>query len=361
MEVKILQPVQQDYTDFMNLPAGVYKNVQYYNSMQGRTFAESSLCRKEGCTYYSYTNFKVKKSKNGFYRLNTQKYGFTLDQKGKLSIWFGKNIFEIPGIADIFNEMNLNWLNRNLMSYVTKSIAEKMLTGKITNNIDLVKAYIKSMRLTCSPKVLYDYLSRAVPSKPYLLSILSVAKDQNHAIEYLTNVTDGDTHSYVINDMIKQAQILDRKIDFKWSSNRIKEEHQLWTKEIMDVEVSSMQDETSENSVNYLGFKHPGFTLLTTKKEVYAEGKTMNHCIYTNYWQTVRNGNYLVYHIDWQGESATLGLYITADAITLNQCYRYANRSISSALREQVAVFLDAINLWAKEQNLLKEELFIHF
>ena len=361
MENIILQPVQQEYADFMNLPAGVYKNIQYYNTIQGRTFAESSLCRKEGCTYYSYTNFKVRKSKNGYYRLNTQKYGFSLDQKGKLSIWFGKNIFEIPGISDVFNNMNLNWLNKNLMLYVTKGIAEKMLTGKITNNIDLVKAYIKSMRLTCSPKVLCDYLSRAVPSKPYLLSILSVAKDQNHAIEYLTNVTDGDTHSYVINDMIKQAQILDRKIDFKWSKSRLHEEHQAWTKEIMDVEVSSMQDETAEGSVKYLEFKYPGFTLLTTKKELYAEGKSMSHCVYTNYWQSVRNGNYLVYQVDFYGERATLGLYITGDSITFNQCYGYSNRSVSSSLKEHVNVFIDKLNTWAKEQNLLKEESFIHF
>ncbi len=361
MENKILQPVQQDYTDFMNLPAGVYKNVQYYNSMQGRAFAESSLCRKEGCTYYSYTNFKVKKSKNGFYRQNTQKYGFTLDQKGKLSIWFGKNIFELPGITDVFNELNLNWFNRNLTLYVTKGIAEKMLTGKITNNLDLVKAYIKVARLTCSPKILCDYLCRAVPSKPYLLSILSVAKDQNHAIEYLISVTDGDTHSYVVNDMIKQAQILDRKIDFKWSKSRLHEEHQKWTKEIMDVEVSSMQDETAEGSVKYLGFKRPGFTLLTTKKELYAEGKTMNHCVYTNYWNSVRHGNYLVYHVEWQGETATLGLYITEDEITYNQCTSYANGSISISLKEHLHIFLDSINTWAKENHLLKQESFIHF
>ena len=359
MENKILQPVQQEYTDFMNLPAGVYKNVQYYNSVQGRGFAESSLCRKEGCTYYSYTIFKVKKSKNGYYRLNTQKHGFTLNEKGKLSIWFGKNIFELPGIADIFNEMNLNWLNKNLILYVTKGIAEKMLTGKITNNIDLVKAYIKSMRLTCSPKVLCDYLCSAVPSKPYLLSMLSVAKDQNHAIEYLVSLTDGDIN-YLINDLIKQAQILDRKIDFKWSKKRLHEEHQAWTKEIMDIEVSSMQDVIAEPSVPYLEFKRPGFTLLTTKKEVYAEGKIMNHCVYTNYWSSVERGAYLIYQVEICGERATLGCYIT-DTIMFSQCYSRHNSAVSEGLKNRVNEFIKELNTWAIENKLVKELSFINF
>jgi hypothetical protein len=158
MENIILEPVPQEYVDFMSLPMGVYKNIQYYNNIQGKSFAEANLCKKDGCTYYSYVIFKVKKSKNGYYRQNTQKNGFTLDQKDKLSIWYGKNIFEVPGVSQVFKHMNLNWLNTKLMPYVTKGIAEKLFANKITNNTDLVKAYIKVMRLNCSPKLLYHVI-----------------------------------------------------------------------------------------------------------------------------------------------------------------------------------------------------------
>jgi hypothetical protein len=360
MENVVLQPVQQEYVDFMSLPMGVYKNIQYYNTMQGRAFFEANLCKKDGFTYYTHTTFKVKKSKNGYYRQNSQKYGFTLDQKGKLSVWYGKNIFEIPGIHAIFNHMNLNWFNVKLIPYVTKGIAEKMLTGKISNNTDLLKAYIKVMRLNCSPKLLHSVIEGGHYSKPLLLQMISVAKDQNHFLEFCLNEASSDEIrlNYFITDLVKQAQILGRQIDYMWSSKRMQEEHTKWTKEIMDVEVNDMKDVVSKTSVKFSEFKCDGFKLLTTKKEIYTEGKVMNHCIYTNYWSSVQNGNYLVYQVDWFGERATLGCYMSDEKITVNQCYRHSNRAISSGLTDLInTIFINSINRWAKENKIINQTL----
>jgi hypothetical protein len=220
--------------------------------------------------------------------------------------------------------------------------------------MELVKAYIKVMRLNCSPKLLYNIIEAGVYNKQLLLLMMSVAKDQNHFLEYCMSVDPEKQTSYFLMDLVKQAQILDKKIDYTWSSKRLHEEHQVWTKEIMEVEVKDMQDVVAENTLNFTEFTHPGFTLLTTKKELYAEGKTMNHCVYTNYWNSVYHGTYLVYHIDLYGEQATLGCYIS-DTITYNQCYGYSNRSVSTAIKEEVAIFLDAINSWALGNKLIKE------
>lgn len=364
MENIVLNPLHEEYTNFISLPMGVYKNIQFYNNIQGRAFTESSLCKKDGCTYYSHVTFKVKKSKNGYYRQNTIKNGFTLNEKNKLQVWFGKNIFELPGINDIFKHMNLNWLHTKLIGYVTKGIAEKMLTGKITNNIDLVKAYIKVMRLNCSPKLLCNVIETCDYSKPLLLSLLGVSKDQNHLLEKCMstyanpNSEDEKPSSYFTMDFVKQAQILGRQIDFMWSVKRMREEHQKWTKEIMDVEVNDMQDVVVETLLPYLEFKRLGFTLLTTKKEIYAEGKSMNHCVYTNYWNNVQHGGYLVYQVEYRGERATLGLYIT-DTIMFNQCYGYANRPVSEECKLYVDDFVRSLNSWALTNKLTKELNFI--
>jgi hypothetical protein len=356
MENIILEPVQQEYTDFMSLPMGVYKNIQYYNNIQGKVFFESNLCKKEGCTYYSHVLFKMKKSKNGYYRQNTQKHGFTLE-KGKLSIWYGKNIFEVPGIWKVFEHMNLNWLNTKLMPYVTKGIAEKLLNGKITNNMELVKAYIKVMRLNCSGKLLYSTIEAGNYNKQVLLLMMSVAKDQNHFLEYCLSVDPEKQTNYLLMDFVKQAQILDRKIDYTWSTKRMHDEHQQWTREIMEVEVRDMEDVVAENTLNFTEFTRLGFTLLTTKKEVFAEGKTMNHCLYTNYWSSIKNGNYLAYHIDFFGEKATLGCYIS-DGISFNQCYGYSNQSVSGDLKAYASRFVEELNQFAKEKHLIKELIY---
>lgn len=357
MENIILQPVQQEYTDFMSLPIGVFKNIQYYNTIQSRQFWESSLCKKDGCVYYSHSVFTVKKSKNGYYKQNKTRDGFTLNEKGKLSIWFGKTIFQVPGIKDVFNHFNLNWFNDRLQLYVTKTIAEKMLTGKITNNLDVVKAYIKAMRLNCSHKLLYAVIKDGNYPKPFLLSLMSVAKDQNHLLEACLSIDGREKLVVYIGDIVRQAQILDRKIDFKWSDKRMQEEHQKWTKEIMDIEFQSMEDVKAEHLIPFLEFNYPGFKLLTTKKEVYAEGKAMNHCVYTNYWSSVERKHYMVYEIKWMNQKATLGCYMS-DNITFNQCYGYANSAISTELHAHVTQFLLDLNAWVREKQLLKQTEF---
>jgi len=349
MENVVIIPVGTDYTEFMSLPSGVHKNSRYYNLMQGRSFAEANLCKKDGCIYYSHRVFKIKKSKNGFYRQNTSKNGFTLDEKGKLSVWYGKNIFELQNIWAVFSHFNMNWLNAKLVPYITKTIAAKILTGKLTGNLDVVKAYIKMMRLNCSPKFMLQAIEENCYVKPQLLSMLAVAKDQNHLLEKIIKEKEKDTQSYLLNDLVKQAHILDKKVDYTWSYKRMHEEHQQWTKEIMEAEMIDMEDITARWALPYLEFKYPGFTLLTTKKEVYAEGKIMNHCVYTNYWSNVQHGNYLVYQVDFFDERATLGLNVYYE-IKYNQCYGYTNKSISNNLKDHVDNFIQELNIFHKQK-----------
>jgi hypothetical protein len=250
-------------------------------------------------------------------------------------------------------------LNNKLYPYITKGIAEKLIAGKITNNIDVLKAYIKVMRLNCSPKLLYNAIEAGVYNKPLLLQMMSVAKDQDHFLQRCAKEPSNYPHSdpFYLTDLVKQAQILDRQIDYIWSDKRMQEEHTKWTKEIMEVEVNDMQDVVSETSVKFAEFKYPGFTLLTTKKEIFTEGKVMNHCVYTNYWSRVNNGSYLVYHIDLYGEQATLGCNINENNITFNQCYGYSNRAVSSGLQDWVKSFINNLNQWTKENKIVNEIL----
>ena len=92
MENIVIEAPQQEFTDFMAMPPGLYKNIVYKKNIMGRTFWESNLCKKDDVLYYSYNTFCVKRgSNNGFYTQRKTKKGFTFE-KNKLSIWFASKI-----------------------------------------------------------------------------------------------------------------------------------------------------------------------------------------------------------------------------------------------------------------------------
>ena len=76
--------------------------------------------------------------------------------------------------------------------------------------------------------------------------------------------------------MIQQAQILEKKIDFKWSINRLKEEHKAWTNQIMEEELKSLDDNPVPNIEKFESCIQPGIILLKSQKEVFHNVTTSN-------------------------------------------------------------------------------------
>ena len=374
MENVILLPVQQEFHDFMKMEPGVPKNIAYYRQIMGRTFTEANICKKDGCIYYSCTDMSFKKSKNSFYVQRKNRNGFTVDKKGKINVWFGKNIYEIPHVDKVFQYFNFNWItNSKIYPYITKGILEKMIAGKITNSTEIVKEYFKKMHINASPSLFIKFLDKCDSSKVEILRVAGVAKDLNHYFEdniKLRTATmsnpypqDSYTRNQLLNDMIQEAQILGKKIDYTWSLNRLKEVHKEWTEEIMKIEIESL-DDVSVNGIDYFDkFTPEGFKLLKTQKEVFTEGSLMKHCVYTAYWNTIKNGNYLAYHVNYKGEEATLGINIYNDRVVFNQCYSRYNQSVSDELRLHVMMFIDNLNHELKKENyfLNKKEQHVEF
>jgi len=246
---------------------------------------------------------------------------------------------------ELFKYYNFNWLNTSMYQFMTKTIVEKMLAGKITNNLDVIKEYVKVMRLKCSPALLLKLFitddNRL--SKTDFLREASVAKDINHLIEHLLNPND-QRGRIIFQDMVKEAQILEKKIDYKWSHSRLVEEHKAWTEQIMQIEIDTLDNTTIPDIERFDRYTPDNFKLLKTQKEVFYEGKTMKHCVYTAYWPSIKNGSYLAYHIEQNGEEATLGVNVYEDKIVYNQCYSRYNGNISSALKLTVMQFVENLN-----------------
>jgi hypothetical protein len=148
---------------------------------------------------------------------------------------------------------------------------------------------------------------------------------------------------------------LKKKIDYKWSHLRLVEEHKAWTEQIMQIELDTLDDKVISGIERFERYTPTGFKLLKTQKEVFYEGKTMRHCVYTAYWNSIKQGRYLAYHINLKEEEATLGVNIYDDKLVYNQCYTRYNGSISTKMSALVNHFVDELNEQVKRDGVLKQ------
>jgi len=356
MENIVLLDYQEDLSQFLAMEDGVLKNIYYHRNISGRSYIKVNVCKKEGNFYYSETVYKVKRStKNSYYLISSGRKGFTMNSKGKIDVWFGSDIYKFSYLNKLYEHLNFNWVESHFYPYITKTILGKMICGKITNPVDLCKAYLKSMRITASPRMFYKVANLACYNKPNLLRLLSIAANHDHCLELLYNIGDNPYDSsynlYNVNwmyDMVDQAHMLNKKVNFNWSAKRFREVHTEWSREIMKHELSMLKNTSIKNAEFFTKFDVPGFTLLKKAAEVFEEGTEMKHCLYTSYWSSMERGSYLAYKVEIGIERATLGLSLSKHQdkfeVTYNQCYAIGNREISLSLKRKVNKFVDHLN-----------------
>jgi hypothetical protein len=347
MERIIINTKPTEIAEFLAMEDSVYKNIIYNRTITNREFVESDLIKTdEGKIHYGHSVYKVKKGKKYYVKLKSKK-GFTVDEKGKLKVWFGSDVFSNPHFCTALRALNIDWFTNEeekLWPFMTKTLFEKVITGKITNPIDYLSGYLKLSRINASPKLLYATCKKQKLSKITFLRGAYAAKDVNHYLEFLLDGGSGSGH---LDDLITQSKILEKKIDFKWSSNRMNEEHTIWTKEIMAAEINSIPDkEVKVNNYKKIAeFVPEFFEALDTQKKVYTEGSLMQHCVYTNYWNNINRGAFLAYHIKWKGQEATIGLHsYENNVVRISQIYGVRNSQVSSELRDEVRRAVDWIN-----------------
>jgi hypothetical protein len=366
MERIIIKTKPTEIAEFLEMEDGVYKNIIYNRNITNKEFIESDLIKTDdGKIHYGYSVYKVKKGKKYYVKLKSKK-GFTVDEKGKLKVWYGSDVASNPHFCTALRALNIDWFtneDEKLWPFITKTLFEKVITGKITNPIDYLSAYLKLSRINASPKLLYSLCKKMRLTKISLLRGAYAAKDVNHYLEFHLGDTSNYTH---LDDLISQSRILEKKIDFKWSAKRMNEEHTLWTKEIMAAEIHSIPDkEVKVNNYKKIAeFVPEFFEALDTQKKVYTEGSLMQHCVYTNYWDNINRGTFLAYHIKWKDQEATLGLHsYENNVIRISQIYGVRNSPVSSELRDEVRKIVDWINanVVDKSVEFLSEQAALEF
>jgi len=323
-----IQKLPDEVIEFIKMPNSIYKNFLYYNKFKSARWITANTAEDDNFIHFATTQVTINRSKDSYYTKESTKTGFTYDKSvKKVKMWFRGNVRLLN--LDFFIQAypQHNWIEPRLHDYITTTILAKIISGTITNPIDLLQAYCKSVRIECSTALLYKIIKKGNVERPTFIGVYPFVKDINHVLEYLEN------HSYFqhpIGDIVEQAKILNKKIDFKWSIRRFEEEHAIWTKEIMALELDNLEDELIE----YPEFSIPReFELLASKRRIFQEGTLMHHCIYTNYYNSIKKKTYLAFHIVLNGEEATLGCIANSTGITLNQLYQKYDRPVSIQMR----------------------------
>lgn len=323
----ILKDLPENVKDFLLMPDGILKNIKY-KEIKGSVYTSCNVLEEEGNIFFSYTEFVICKNKT-YYKRIVKKQGLSF-KDGKLNIWFGANLYNIPNIDLFLKHIKAEWVTSGLIEYLTKGSLCNILKGKITNPTDLLKHYIKYVRLNASPALLYKAIVKGLNRMNFLMFAYN-AKNVDHMVQaYMKEYSW--MGSVLHRDVIEQCQVLETKINYNWSLKRLNEEHIQWTKLIMQEELRSVEDEEVPNLEAIDVPKE--FEVLNTKKRIFEEGMMMQHCIYTNYYPTILRNEYLAFHIKQKEEEATLGVYWGGDGLRFSQLYGRRNSSVSSSMRE---------------------------
>lgn len=353
MEKIVIEKInEKEYINFLAAPESIYKNFIYNRDIKGTCFTSADVLKDGNKITYSYADFKIKRSKNSYYKRIISKSGFTLDEKGKLKIWFGASIEKIPFLYKLLHILEYDWFESCLNEILTKGGLEKILTNKITNPIDFCKNYLKVCHIKASPVLLYKALKEASVKKFELHLAVNSVRNFDHFLQWYTNIKNNDkiegfneiNNKSQMFDLIQQAIILNDKINCKWSAKRMTEVHKKWTRKLMDIEVENMSDDKIEGLDDLKMILPPTITLLDSRRKVFEEGRIMYHCIYTNYWSAIKNKQYLVFHINYNEEVATLMVKIGSDGFDFIQVSSICNSKISNCLSMYIKEWIDVSN-----------------
>lgn len=241
-------------------------------------------------------------------------------------------------MKDLCTLARFDWLkneyeNRHIHEQVlSNSIMRDILLGKLTNAEDIVKRYLKTLKLKNIHWKSYVQYLWADCSYP-INWLQHSTTDVNMAMEVLS---EGEEKLDIFNDMVIQALMLSVKVNPKWSLKRMRQEHIQMTQTLMKDELKNKEQIPVYEEPPLINFD---CKLLNTEKDVFTEGCEMHHCIYTNYLKRIQNRTYIAFSFT-SPERFTLGLKRTAEGFEYDQAYCRYDEPLDTKYMDTVNAFL---------------------
>lgn len=126
---------------------------------------------------------------------------------------------------------------------------------------------------------------------------LGVWKEQKKVLINIESLTKEFFYNPLFSDSCRMAQMVGKKVNCSWSENRLKSEHDNWSKVVTQVLLESEDLRDLNISPIFSEFaEYSGFELLLTNHALLGEGVRMNHCVGT-YSNMVDNGQCAIYRV----------------------------------------------------------------
>ena len=170
----------------------------------------------------------------------------------------------------------------------------RVLQHKLFSYKDISRDLLKVPNNICEIVIEYDYLAERGDSGSVKRRIwLETLK----VLEGAQNLTKEFIDSEYFRDTCKMAKTLGKKVNCRWKEKRLKEEHDVWAREISNIVLDCEPEYPLKINAYYHQFADfSDYKLLKTNKEMLIEGMVQNHCVGT-YIERVNKGECAIYHV----------------------------------------------------------------
>lgn len=244
----------------------------------------------------------------------------------------------------IYNDINISYkMFMNILKFI---VYNKDNFNSFLNAYDEIITY---MKVATNQEVLFNKLKTGAIQVRSSKSVNSVHQDGwltslARAFNYLGETAEKS----LVADAVDLALQLNKKVNFNWSSNKFRDINVQWSRELMrkDIEKRNPKD-IYKNKELIKGAK-----LLSSERDVFEEGMTMHHCVYTNYWGLIESGKYIALHLNSTVNSLgiTLGVQVIYD-------YNNKDNIISKLVFDQAFYAYDKI-LSTEDRQMCEDYLF---
>ena len=224
-----------------------------------------------------------------------------------------------------------------LILLTNKTVLRQILQGKITNRRDLVKKWAASsykiktfdyldleicMEQSYIPIGRIVFFSENIASS--LRAIAELARQKNKTAKEKLNL---------MSDLYSDAIIFKKKINARWSLNRMRDEHEKNIKAMLPLlkdGVSSLPILQQDTNGLFDGYASIKGRLLNSEKDVYEEAICQKNCLYTHYCKAIMFRQYFALSIT-RPERLTVGIRFHGEDLIIDQMLKAHNLNIDPA------------------------------
>lgn len=332
-----------------------------YGSGGHRHFlVEKAWWSEDNKFFYTRDKYTIFLSSTGkLFTRHTNLHGLTFNPAETVGkgthLWRGTVMINIPSqvIKALLISQQVEWAVE-FQGLMTKTLLARVLKGRLTNGEDFMRSYLKTSTMWKSMKISHRAASmlKIMRKDPNDFmnhhDLLSHVSNVEATIDMLINGTrllDFAWYKTPHTEGIRrELNILGRKINSTWSVNRLNDEHTQMSRDIRELEMSTMKD--IDYAYSSPAPLMPGMELISNNKRLFEEGTDMSHCVYS-YLNSAVNRNVFHFHCKFGEMPFTLAIRQSriSDVWTIEQMFGKYNKSCS----ETQKTFVD---LWLRDKTV---------